>query len=213
MTQGAPTPAPTTYSWPLIIIVAAGLWAGFTAVASLFGLKFGAADNFIPSAELMENYVSRTVLAESYLPLAKVSSDYLSKVDVEKNYVAIDKIHSLYVPKADYQQLQQQLADLTAKVSAIPSPLPPMNIVMTKGGNWSDERLGVSIRMGGYSLGPLNSSVDFFLTLPDSEEHVETLDTREDLPVWTFRKHNRQFKLSVLKIMPTTFVIKEVGGA
>ncbi|UXV22308.1 hypothetical protein N4P55_13405 [Pseudomonas fluorescens] len=183
------------------------------AAALFFGLKFGAADYFIAPEELRNNYIRRTELSESYLSLAKVSSDYLNKSDIEKNYVSVDKVNSLYVPKAEYQQLQKQLASLVEKVSAIPTPFRPLTIEMTKGGNWTDERLGVSIRMAGYSLGPIYSEVDFFLTLPDSAEHKETLDSRESLPGWTFRKNNREFRVSVLKIMPTTFVIKEIGVA
>ncbi|MCF5173026.1 hypothetical protein ABVN18_16705 [Pseudomonas canadensis] len=214
MSQSPSTSPPVQplYRWPVIIGATIAIWGGCTLAASFFGLRFGSADSFIPPQELREKYISRVELAESYLALSKLSTDYLSKSDVEKNYVHADKINSLYVPKAEHQQLQKRLDDLIEQVSAVPTPFKPLTKEMTERGVWNDERLGVSIRMAGFFGFASAYEVRFLLTLPDSAEHIEVITAPGPLPFWTFRKHNREFKLSVVKGIPTTFVIKEISA-
>lgn len=202
---------PTTYSWPVIIGAAIALSGAAVTVATFFGLRFGPADSFYSQKDLTAQYIPRKDLAASYLPLASLATDYIKKSEVDTHYLPVDQVNRLYVPKADYQRLEKQLADLNEKVSAIPTPFKTLTKTMTRAGVWTDERLGVSIKMEGYSIGSY-AEVDFMLALPDAALHKETLDSRENSPVWTFMKKNREFTLSVANIVPTTFVIKEVGA-
>ena len=212
MTQGVPN-TPASVTWPVIIVAMVAL-AGFAAgIVAFFGLKIASADSFISPDVLRSDYVLRVEVEKFYLPFAKLSADYLPKSDVEKNYLPINQVNNLYVPKAQYEQVQRQLADLTNKTSAIPSPLKPLIKQLTQTEIWKDERLGVSIRMDGHWGDTSGYKVHFYLATPDSPEHRETIDSNESLPFWTFRKNNREFKLSVRKVMPTTVVITEVDAA
>lgn len=212
MSQGSPS-TPTAVTWPVIIVALITLSGAVAGVVKFFDLKIAPADSFMGQDERRKSYVSRTEVENAYIPLTTLSADYLSKGDVEKNYVPVDKVNSLYVPRAQYEQVQKQLADLTSKVSAIPTPFKPLTKQLTPTDIWTDERLGVSIRMDGHFGDASGYEVYFYLATPDSTVHRETINSRKPLPMWTFRKNNREFKLSVLKVMPTTVVITEIDAA
>lgn len=194
-----------------VTIVMIGL---ITGVFSFFGLGIFRSDSVVSVKEVQADYVPRSIIEKDYVEKAKVQELYVLKKEMPnilQGHISSEDIRRDYVLRDNYEAVVKENSYLKAELHEIPSPLKPIRRELSHSGKWHDKRLGVLIEIISVTGFEGQINVVFSLDLPDSPLHKEYVsEGKGKLPQWRFHKAGRDFELTMERVSPTVFVVREI---
>lgn len=184
-----------------------------TATA-FFGLKLVTADNVVSVTEVQANYIHRSAVENAYVEKTKVQELYVLKEEMQKilhGHVSSEAIRRDYVSREQHEAVVKENSNLKAELYGIPSPLKPIRRELSYSGEWHDKRLDVLIEIIGSAGFEGQMNVVFALQLPDSPLHEERVsEGKGKVPQWRFHKAGREFELTMERVYPPVFIVREI---
>jgi hypothetical protein len=198
-----------------IIITVALVMAGCIAgVLTFFGLEIVRSDSIVSVTEVQADYVPRSTIESAYVEKAKVQELYVLKEEMQKilqGHISSETIRKDYVSREQHETVVKENSNLKAELYEIPSPFKPIQRELSYSGKWHDERLGLLIEIQSASGFKGHMNVVFALQLPDSPLHKEYVsEDNGKVPQWRFHKAGREFELSMERVSPPVFIVREI---